>query len=195
MRTTFSGAVAALALVYGVAGPAGARDVPAAPHLVGTAVASRIAVRRAGAIIAPRSWAATLSSARVELLALINAERARAGVPALRADDTLDEIAEGRSRDMIARHYFSHYMPGGGTVFDVLDRHRVPYVIAGENLATNNYLSLYPLSWAIEQSNADLMRSPGHRANLLEPRYRAVGLGLAVAPTGGVLVLTEVFVG
>jgi len=83
---------------------------------------------------------------------------------------------------MIARHYFSHYMPGGGTVFDILDRRRVPYVIAGENLATNNYLSLYPLSRALEQSNADLMHSPGHRANILNPNFQDIGIGVAEGP-------------
>src|SRR5947199_3423620 len=67
---------------------------------------------------APASRGLTL--AKGEMLALINAERARAGAGPLRVDATLNAIAQARSQDMIAHHYFSHHMPGGGMVFDIL---------------------------------------------------------------------------
>jgi len=122
-----------------------------------------------------------------EMLGLINAERARAGAAPLHA----------RSQDMVDRHYFAHEIPGVPgvhLVFDLLDRAHVPYAMAGENLARNNDLAVEGLDGAIRDTNADLMRSPAHRANILEPAYTTLGLGLAVARGTAVLILTEVFV-
>src|SRR5437763_1033873 len=78
--------------------------------------------------------------ATVEMLALINAERAQAGAGPLHVDATLNAVAQARSQDMIARHYFSHHIPGGGMVFDLLNRDHVAYEMAGENIALNTYI-------------------------------------------------------
>jgi uncharacterized protein YkwD len=135
-----------------------------------------------------------LTLAKGQMLALINAERAQAGVGPLHMDATLNVIAQARSRDMIARHYFSHHMPGGGMVFDILDRDHVSYEMAGENIALNNYIDFYPMAQTVRQTNMDLMNSPDHRANLLEPKYTAIGLGMALEKSSGKLIVTEVFV-
>ena len=135
-----------------------------------------------------------LTLAKGEMLALINAERAQAGVGPLHVDATLNAIAQARSKDMIARHYFSHHIPGGGMVFDILDRDHVSYEMAGENIALNNYIDFYPMARTVRQTNTDLMNSPDHRANLLEPKYTAIGLGMAFEQSSGKLIVTEVFV-
>jgi uncharacterized protein YkwD len=135
-----------------------------------------------------------LTLAKGAMLALINAERAQAGVGPLHIDATLNAIAQARSRDMIARHYFSHHMPGGGMVFDILDRDHVSYEMAGENIALNNYIDFYPMGRTVRQTNTDLMNSPDHRANLLEPKYTEIGLGMAFEQSSGKLIVTEVFV-
>jgi uncharacterized protein YkwD len=141
---------------------------------------------------APASRGLTL--AKGEMLALINAERAKAGVGPLHVDATLNAIAQARSQDMIARQYFSHHMPGGGMVFDTLDRDHVSYEMAGENIALNNYIDFYPMARTVRQTNTDLMNSPDHRANLLEPKYTEIGLGMAFEKSSGKLIVTEVFV-
>jgi len=149
---------------------------------------------------APRPVApppARLTPPLAALLTLINAERARAGAGPLHADATLDRIAQARSQDMIDRHYFAHAIPGVPGVHDVsdlLDRAHVRYQSAGENLARNNDLAFEPLDRAIRDTNDDLMHSPAHRANLLEPTYTTLGLGLAVERSAAILILTEVFV-
>jgi uncharacterized protein YkwD len=135
-----------------------------------------------------------MTPAKVKMLALINAERAHAGAGPLHVDATLNAIAQARSQDMIARNYFSHHIPGGGMVFNILDRDHVRYEMAGENLALNNYIDFYPLKQTVQQTNADLMHSPDHRANILERKYTAIGLGLAFEKSSGKLVMTEVFV-
>jgi len=138
-----------------------------------------------------------VTGARAEMLALINAARVQAGVGPLRLAGTLSTIAQRRSQDMITRHYFAHEIPGVPgvhLVFDLLDRAHVPYAMAGENLARNNYLAFEPLARAIGDTNADLMHSPEHRANILEPAYATLGLGLAVERGTDIMVLTDVFV-
>jgi uncharacterized protein YkwD len=147
---------------------------------------------RAARPSAPASRSLTL--AKGQMLGLINAERAQAGAGTLHVDATLNAIAQARSQDMIARHYFSHHIPGGGMVFDILDRDHVPYEMAGENIALNNYIDFYPMAQAVRQTNTDLMNSPDHRANLLEPKYTELGLGMAFEKSSGKLIVTEVFV-
>jgi uncharacterized protein YkwD len=135
-----------------------------------------------------------MTPAKVEMLALINAERARAGMGPLHVDATLNTIAQARSQDMINRNYFSHHIPGGGMVFDILDRDHVAYEMAGENIALNNYIDFYSMARTVRQTNVDLMNSPEHRANLLEPKYTKLGLGVAFEKSSGKLIVTELFV-
>jgi uncharacterized protein YkwD len=127
------------------------------------------------------------------MLGLINGERAVASAAPLHLDGALDAIAQARSQDMIDRNYFSHQIPGAGTVFDFLDRDHVPYTSAGENIAMNTYITDYSLAQTMRQTNADFMHSPGHRTNLLRPQYTDLGLGIAFQRTTGKLILTEVF--
>jgi uncharacterized protein YkwD len=141
--------------------------------------------------------AAGVTAPKAEMLALINAERAQAGVGPLTFDGTLNAIAQARSEDMIARHYFSHQIPGVPgvhMVFDILDHDNVQYEMAGENIALNNYSIFYPMMKTVQQTNTDLMNSPEHRANILEPKYSRIGIGMAFEQGTGKLILTEVFV-
>ena len=134
-------------------------------------------------------------AAKIEMLALINAERAQAGARPLSFDPILNSVAQWRSQDMITRHYFSHQIPPSGHyVFDTLDRDHVLYEMAGENIALNNYIDFYSLDRTVRQTNTDLMNSPDHRANILEPKYTKIGLGMAFERGTGKLILTEVFV-
>jgi uncharacterized protein YkwD len=136
---------------------------------------------------------AALDTARIGMLDLINAERVGAGSRPLHLDGTLDTIAQWRSRDMIKRNYFSHQIPGAGTVFDVLNRDHVPFTSAGENIAMNDYITVYSLAQTIQKTNTDFMNSPEHRDNILYPRYTDIGIGVAFQHGTGKLILTEVF--
>jgi hypothetical protein len=61
------------------------------------------------------------STSERELIALTNRSRASAGLRSLRVDSTLTSVARWRSKDMIERDYFSHDIPGYGSVFKKLD--------------------------------------------------------------------------
>lgn len=117
--------------------------------------------------------------ARVEraALCLVNRERTRRGERALIADARLARAARGHSHDMAVRHYFEHVSPDGQTP---LDRIRASgflpaghgYAI-GENIAWGSGTLSTPA-----QIVRVWMHSPGHRANILNRRFRSTGMGV-----------------
>lgn len=111
-----------------------------------------------------------------EMLALLNRERKQHGLKPLVADERLRDVARRHSRDMLARGYFGHLTPEGVEPFVRIRKGGVDYGAAGENLA---------LAPTVEIAHTGLMESPGHRANILQPRFRKVGIGaLRAAPYG-----------
>jgi uncharacterized protein YkwD len=118
-----------------------------------------------------------------ELLEMVNAERRQHGLPALAADPALTRVARAHSQDMLARGYFSHVSPEGGQLSDRLKLGEVRYLVAGENLALAQTLAI---------AHRGLMNSPGHRANILQPKFGRLGIGVLDAGRYG-LMITENF--
>ncbi|MBP0616612.1 CAP domain-containing protein [Jiella mangrovi] len=107
-------------------------------------------------------------------LASINAFRAENGLPALRFNATLDQVAERQARAMAARGDLSHTVDGG-----LADRVRASgyeVIAAAENLGWN-----YPSTPAVITG---WKTSAGHRKNLLNPRVREIGFAAAAGPNG-----------
>jgi uncharacterized protein YkwD len=102
------------------------------------------------------------------MLLRVNQARAQVGLSPLRADTLLQQAAREHSADMYKRHYFSHRTPDGKTPYDRLHDLRFHYVTAGENLA---------FAADVDQAFDSLMQSPDHRANILNPDFRCVGIG------------------
>jgi uncharacterized membrane protein YgcG len=128
------------------------------------------------------AWSAgTFSStAERQLVALTNQARAAAGRRSLRVDSVLTSLARWRSKDMITRGYFSHRIPGGGTVFDVMQRKGYCFKLAGENIGWNSY----PDDVATRAVHEQFMNSSGHRANVLGAAWDVIGVGAYKGPTG-----------
>jgi uncharacterized protein YkwD len=103
------------------------------------------------------------------MLQLLNAARSKAGLPGLKMDAQLQAAARDHSRDMFVRAYFSHATPEHRTPFDRMRAQGARYVTAGENIA---------YSPDVEQAHASLMDSPEHRANILNPDFKRVGIGV-----------------
>lgn len=114
----------------------------------------------------------TLPRARAAILCLVNAERRSQGVRPLRASRRLLRIATGHSRDMLRRSYFAHAHPSGPTFAARLRRARFR-VLAGENIG-------YDVPGTPARVVAAWMGSPPHRANVLSPRFRFLGVGTLV---------------
>jgi uncharacterized protein YkwD len=113
------------------------------------------------------------SSSERELIALTNRSRAAAGLRSLRVDATLASVARWRSKDMIERDYFSHDIPGYGSVFRKLDSKGYCYKVAGENIGWNTY----PDDDATAAIHRMFMDSSGHRRNILGRAWEVIGVG------------------
>ncbi|HEY0003684.1 MAG TPA: CvpA family protein [Pyrinomonadaceae bacterium] len=116
------------------------------------------------------------------MLALVNEERAKAGLKPLSPDPELTEVARHHSTDMFERGYFAHVSPEGHSPFDRMREAGVTFIIAGENLALAPTLSI---------AHHGLMNSPGHRANILRPQYGRLGIGVMDGGVRGLMVSQE----
>jgi len=120
-----------------------------------------------------------------EVLRRVNEERAALHLDLLRRSPELDAAADERAQDMSARDYFAHISPDGVTPGDQIRAAGYQALLCGENIASG-------YSSAREVVKA-WMASPSHRANILEPRYRDIGLAYSEAPgtESGVLWVQE----
>lgn len=123
-----------------------------------------------------------LSSDEHEFMRLVNEERARRGLRQLTVDPVLTAAARQHSREMAELGYFDHYSPVRGLRSPIeryavaLGTHRFTCAV-GENL-------FYSSRRDVGLGHRSLMKSPGHRANILAEDYRAIGVGVFQAPNG-----------
>ena len=108
------------------------------------------------------------SSYRQEVLDLVNAERAKYGLqPLVMGDANLTAAAQQRAEEIATVN--SHVRPNGTKWYTVLSEYGVTDAAAGENAAWG---SVSP-----EEVVNAWMNSEGHRANILDPEARAMGVG------------------
>jgi uncharacterized protein YkwD len=112
----------------------------------------------------------------LEVLDLVNQERTSRGLDPLIGHAGADDAAYGHAYDMDARNFFDHINPTGESPGDRLDRHGVSWSGAAENIARGQDTPADVM--------ADWMSSAGHRANILDPSYTHLGVGVHVASGG-----------
>jgi uncharacterized protein YkwD len=139
-------------------------------------------------ILAPAAGAQArgLTSSEASLLNTMNAARKSNGLPALRVDFHLVRAARGHSADMMRRQYFAHGSVAGRALATGA---RGP--VFGEDLAWATGITA---QWVVDH----WLASPAHRAVLLRPGFRRVGIGYAFgtfAGHGGAGVVTADFAG
>jgi len=117
-----------------------------------------------------------------KMLQLLNDERTKRGLNPLKADPEMQVVARSHSKDMFARGYFSHYTPEKKDPFDRMKAQHVIFVTAGENLA---------LARTVLMAHEGLMNSPGHRANILQPSFGRVGIGIMDGGIYGIMVTQD----
>lgn len=162
------------------------RDLARTPLArLATLVAGAFLVVTVGAFAAPAPVAAWdenafSSAAERQLVSLTNQARASAGLRALKIDSTLTSVARWRSKDMIKRDYFSHSIPGYGSVFDVLQSKGYCFKVAGENIGWNSY----PDEVATQAVHQQFMGSAGHRKNIMGKAWDVIGVGAYKSATG-----------
>ena len=117
------------------------------------------------------------------LLEMANRERAKAGLPALQADDGLTKAARAHAAAMAAQQKLSHQFSGEPSLVHRLAANtRTHLDQSGENVAFAN---------SVDQAQESLMHSPPHRANLLNAGYNVAGF--SVVRRGSLLYVTQDF--
>jgi uncharacterized protein YkwD len=113
-------------------------------------------------------------------LCLINRERTSRGLRALRSDGRLRRVAESYSREMVRHSFFNHVGHDGSTLRDRI-ANRTTYLSGMSNWAIgeNLYWGSGPRATPAESVDG-WMHSSGHRRNVLDRRYRDVGIGIAI---------------
>ncbi|WP_228460184.1 CAP domain-containing protein [Cytobacillus dafuensis] len=106
-----------------------------------------------------------------QLFDLTNADRVKNNLPALKWDDHVKETARKHSNDMAEKNYFSHTNLEGQSPFDRMSEDDIFFTVAGENLATGQFSSIF--------AHEGLMNSLGHRENILRPEYELLGVGVS----------------
>lgn len=120
-----------------------------------------------------------------QALTLLNQDRVKNGLKALKSNSQLTALARTYAQDMINRGYFSHYNPEGQSPFDRMNKAGISYKTAAENLAINA---------SVTAAETAFMNSSGHRANILNADYTDVGVGVARTSSGQVYVVQQ-FIG
>ena len=116
----------------------------------------------------------------LQLLTLLNDDRASLGRPSVEYDPVLLPIARQRASQQSSLLALSHVDAVGRIAFaGLLGEAQVPYRLAGENLAR---LSESP-DLAVRAEYA-LMLSPTHRRNILEPAFDLAAVGVDSSTTG-----------
>lgn len=120
-----------------------------------------------------------LERIRAATICLVNRERSARGERPLSVNGELQQAAQGHTQSMVDGNYFEHVGPGGQTPLDrmratgYIYSPRIGYEI-GENIAWGSAQLGTPKAIV-----ATWMASPGHRANILDARFRDTGVGVS----------------
>jgi len=133
----------------------------------------------------PSGLPTVLTAMEQQMVNLINQDRTKLGLKPLEVDMRLVKMARLKSQDMLTNNYTSHYSPTYGSPFDMMKSLGITYHTAGENIAG---------AGTVDRAYTNLMNSPGHRANILNPNYTKVGIGIIQGGPYG-LMITQMFMG
>lgn len=103
----------------------------------------------------------------------LNEERERRGLPALVWDPAAAEVALGHSKDMQENGFVGHRSPATGDVTSRFLRAKLSGTVIRENVARG---------YGPRGIHESLMRSPGHRVNILAADVTHVGIGAVLGP-------------
>ena len=139
----------------------------------------------AGPIVVARPTPETAALER-RMHARLNRDRGGQGLGRLAFDAELSDIARAHSEDMRELDFFAHDSRRTGSLEDRLDRAGFLALTARENIGEGA---------GIDDTQDALLKSPGHRANILADDVTHVGIGIVRAGSGGAgrLLVTQVF--
>lgn len=104
-----------------------------------------------------------------QVVVLVNQARKERGLGELKLNEELSNVARVKANDMAKNHYFDHNSPTYGSPFDMMKQFGISYRTAGENIAMGQTTA--------QQVFDGWMNSEGHRANILNPNFKEIGMG------------------
>lgn len=110
-----------------------------------------------------------------ELFELLNHERASHNVPELKWDDALFKAARKHALLMLDLNILEHQLPGEPGLEERIAAAGARFTYIAENIAIGKDPAAIHNGW---------MHSPGHRANILNPRITAVGIAVVRGTAG-----------
>lgn len=116
------------------------------------------------------SASGSLSPWAEDAVGLMNKERSERGLPELVVNGTLAKAAQAKLSDMEKKNYFAHTSPEKLTPWSFIETAGYDYRFAGENLAIHFKNP--------ESEHQAWMRSEKHCQNILDPRFREVGMAV-----------------
>ncbi len=112
-----------------------------------------------------------------DIVADTNAYRQQNGLTTLHLDPELSQAAQKKAEDMFADGYWAHVAPDGTTPWSFITSAGYEYVYAGENLAKDFQKSdSVVVAW---------MESPSHRQNILNDKFRDIGVAVVNGTLNG----------
>lgn len=118
----------------------------------------------------PSTQSSINSSYTAQIIDLVNIERGKNNLISLTINNELSNSAQTYAQYMADKNFFSHNGPNGSTF---ISRNKsagyYPYYTLGENIAAGQHTP--------QQAMAAWMNSSGHRANILNPDYKEIGVG------------------
>jgi uncharacterized protein YkwD len=121
---------------------------------------------------------------REEVMRLVNQARAAAGLGPVVHNAILEQQATEYACEMIQYDFFDHVSPvDGSTLGERATRFGYAFRVVGENLAAGQTTP--------QQAFNDWMASPGHRRNILDPRFTELGIGVRTGGTYGIYWVQE----
>lgn len=132
---------------------------------------------------------AGLQNVKNQILSLINSERSKSEYKAaeIHSSEKLSHIAQAFANDMVARHFFNHVDPDGNTCRERAKRLKLSCPHAESILS-----GVLTGDEAVEEFMADPPKAQNSsRANILNPEFRSLGVGVAQKASGTLVIVLE----
>ena len=127
----------------------------------------------------------SLTQEELELLLLINEEREKNNLAPLIIDESIQNIARLKAKDIVDNNYFSHISPTYGSPFEMLKSNNISYKTASENIAGNSNVTKALEAW---------LNSESHKNNILNNDYNYTGIAVVDSIAYGKIIV-EFFIG
>ena len=111
-------------------------------------------------------------SLQKKVISIVNKNRKKKGLNALTMDEKLMKAAQDRAKELTKS--FSHTRPNGTSCFTIFEKYKITPTASGENIAAGQRSAAAVMdSW---------MNSPGHKENIMNNRFKKIGVGLVIVP-------------